>query len=209
MGEELMQDVVIQPYADGQHAEVADLLSAAYLEIPFHAVVFGGNGPEQRRQHRALFALSLPAVHPGTKLVAFHGGAVVGFAHWVRYPQCQPPPDAVAGLVPRLLAEIDEEVMSRLITWLRAWAERDPTKPHWHFGPFAVLPSYQGRGIGRLLMQRFCAELDQNDEPGYLETERPENVRFYNRSGFEVTSEIELFGFPNWFMTRSAGARVT
>jgi len=202
-----MSDMTVETYRDSQHDEVADLLARAYLTSPLHIAVFGGSGPEQLRQHQLLFSMSLPAMHPGTKLVAILDGTIVGFAHWVGYPQCRPSPDAVATFAPRLVAELGDEVAPRLITWLRTWGENDPMQPHNHFGPFAVLPSRQGRGFGRLLMERYCAALDAADEPGYLETEKPENVRFYQRSGFEVTSELELFGVPNWFMTRPAGKR--
>ena len=36
----------------------------------------------------------------------------------------------------------------------------------------------------------------------YLETDKPENVSFYQRFGFEVTEEAQVLGIPNWFMLR-------
>jgi GNAT superfamily N-acetyltransferase len=77
--------------------------------------------------------------------------------------------------MPRLLTELADGVAARLTTWLRAWRERDPDAPHSHFGPIAVSPSRQGTGVGRLLMQHYCKELDLTMEGGYLETDRPEN----------------------------------
>jgi hypothetical protein len=41
----------------------------------------------------------------------------------------------------------------------------------------------------------------------YLETDKPENVRFYERFGFEVVGEEEVIGVPNWYMARPANAR--
>jgi ribosomal protein S18 acetylase RimI-like enzyme len=37
-----------------------------------------------------------------------------------------------------------------------------------------------------------------------LETDKPENVRFYQRHGFEVIAEEEIYGVVNSFMWRSA-----
>jgi hypothetical protein len=36
----------------------------------------------------------------------------------------------------------------------------------------------------------------------YLETDRPENVRLYEKFGFVTTSEALVLGTPNWFMQR-------
>jgi hypothetical protein len=36
----------------------------------------------------------------------------------------------------------------------------------------------------------------------YLETDKTENVRFYERFGFEVIGEEPVIGVPNWFMRR-------
>jgi ribosomal protein S18 acetylase RimI-like enzyme len=41
-------------------------------------------------------------------------------------------------------------------------------------------------------------------DDAYLETDKPENVRFYERFGFEVVGEEEVLGVPNWFMLRRA-----
>jgi hypothetical protein len=37
---------------------------------------------------------------------------------------------------------------------------------------------------------------------GYLETDRPSNVRFYERFGFDVVGEGQVLGLPNWYMRR-------
>jgi ribosomal protein S18 acetylase RimI-like enzyme len=197
-----MPENVLRPYESGQLAEVADLLALAYLENPLHVVVFGGTGEAELRAHRTLFELSLPVLQTGTKMVALRDGVVVGFAHWVPYPGCRPPPEAMAEVAPQLFAKLDGEVVSRIVTWRRAWGEVDPEGPHSHFGPFAVHPSVQGQGIGRRLMEHYCASLDRNGELAYLETERPENLEIYRKAGFEVTAEREVLGLPSWFMTR-------
>ena len=52
-------------------------------------------------------------------------------------------------------------------------------------------------------MREYTALLDAEGLPGYLETEKPENVSFYLRHGFEVTGEAVVLGRPNWFMQRA------
>jgi ribosomal protein S18 acetylase RimI-like enzyme len=76
------------------------------------------------------------------------------------------------------------------------------TERHWHVGPVGVEPGLQGRGVGAKVMRRLCDAMDANGEIAFLETEKPENVVFYRRLGFEVTSESELTGLHTWFMRR-------
>ncbi len=52
------------------------------------------------------------------------------------------------------------------------------------------------------MMQVFCAQMDAAREDAYLETDKPENVRFYERFGFEVVGEQEVLGVTNYFMLR-------
>jgi ribosomal protein S18 acetylase RimI-like enzyme len=73
---------------------------------------------------------------------------------------------------------------------------------HWHVGPVGVEPGLQGRGVGAAVMRELCAAMDAEGEVAFLETEKPENVVFYRRAGFEVVSESELTGLHTWFMQR-------
>jgi len=57
------------------------------------------------------------------------------------------------------------------------------------------------------MMQVFCAKMDAAGEDAYLETDKPINVRFYERFNFEVVGEQEVLGAPNWFMLRRARKR--
>ena len=195
--------IAIQPYEEDQHGAVLDLLTDAYRTNPMHQAVFGGAGPEQVRQNRAFFSALLQLIE-GIRFVALREGTIVGYVQWVSYPGCRPPRDMVAAIMPPMLAQLADGVAPRLTTWLTAWAKRDPDERHSHFGPIAVSPALQGSGIGRVLIQRYCAQIDPTAESGYLETDRPENVRFYSRSGFEVISEMEVLGVRNWFMRRPA-----
>jgi ribosomal protein S18 acetylase RimI-like enzyme len=82
------------------------------------------------------------------------------------------------------------------------WCEHHTDERHWHVGPVAVEPQLQGRGVGGLVMRRFCDRMDMEGELAWLETEKPENVVFYRRLGFEVMSESDVFTLHTWFMQR-------
>jgi ribosomal protein S18 acetylase RimI-like enzyme len=84
-------------------------------------------------------------------------------------------------------------------------AAHDPAEPHWHVGPVGVEPGFQGRGIGKAAMGLLCGEFDARHRVAWLETDKPENVRFYIGLGFEVVEEVPLFSARNWFMRRPPG----
>ena len=59
---------------------------------------------------------------------------------------------------------------------------------------------YHGKGVGTQLVSRFCREVDACSSPAYLETDTDKNVRFYERFGFAVVKETEIFGVKNRYM---------
>ena len=55
--------------------------------------------------------------------------------------------------------------------------------PHWYLSVLGVEPSQQGRGIGSTLLRDWLGQVDGDEMPAYLETDRRENVAFYARWG--------------------------
>ena len=95
-----------------------------------------------------------------------------------------------------------DDISRRKSIWLNDWASHDPPDPHWHLGPIGVLPGYQGKGIGTKLMRRFCQEVDACLAPAYLETDVVQLVPYYEKFGFELVAESEIFGVKSSFMWR-------
>jgi predicted N-acetyltransferase YhbS len=63
-------------------------------------------------------------------------------------------------------------------------------------------------GIGSKLMRVFRARMDAAGEEAYLETDRPVDVPFYERFGFEVVGKREVvLEVPNWFTLRRVERR--
>ena len=52
-------------------------------------------------------------------------------------------------------------------------------------------------------MQFYCDIIDKDRKEAYHETDRPENVPFYERFGFKVIGEEMINGVKNWYMLRS------
>ncbi len=100
------------------------------------------------------------------------------------------------------------EIGRRNSLWQNDWASHDPLDPHWHLGPIGVLPGYQGKGIGTKLLRRFCQEVDTCLAPAYLETDALQLVPYYERFGFELVAESEIFGVKSSFMWRAPAREV-
>jgi ribosomal protein S18 acetylase RimI-like enzyme len=81
--------------------------------------------------------------------------------------------------------------------------EHDLDERHVHVGPVGVEPGALGRGVGGAMLQLLGAHLDADGEVAWLETDKPENVVFYRRHGFDVAVEDVHLGFPIWFMRRA------
>ena len=138
---------------------------------------------------------------PGRVPSAKDGGRIVGVMRMVEAPRCYPSPVQRLIQMSLMLTTLRGR-LPRVLEWLSIWAKHDPRQPHWHLGPLGVLPERQGQGIGSRLLESFCEHLDQLQAAGYLETDRPENVRLYERFGFSVTGEAPVYGARSWFMWR-------
>ena len=77
-----------------------------------------------------------------------------------------------------------------------------PPVPHYYLGVIGTDPGAQGQGLGRQLLQAFCARsaADPLSSGVYLETANPSNVSFYEKAGFKVTGQGALGNRTLWCM---------
>jgi ribosomal protein S18 acetylase RimI-like enzyme len=194
---------VVQAYTPDMLDAVADLLAESYLTNPVHMAVFGGAGKQQYINNRTLFSKKLAKRYlEGEKIVVLENDQILGFAHW-GYGACfYAPPDKLEKAMPGLIDTFGDDNAKRMAEWTRQWGKHDPLTEHTHLGPIGVLKTYQGMGIGSLMMENFCAYLDKHKKFAYMETDRLENIRFYKIFGFKVTGEVEVLNVPTWLMAR-------
>lgn len=184
--------------------QVLDVVSRGMRDNPVNVATFGEDPEVRRRRFRKLVAAMFSVSDLSHTLVARReDGVVVGVCGMLPPDNCQPDLGQQLRLVPALLS-IGPRVAGRLMRWMGAWRRHDPKDRHWHLGPLAVDAHLQGEGVGSRMMRVFCARMDAAGDDAYLETDKPINVRFYERFGFEVVAEQEVLGVPNWFMLRQA-----
>jgi ribosomal protein S18 acetylase RimI-like enzyme len=81
-------------------------------------------------------------------------------------------------------------------------------RPYLYILMVGVTPTHQGKGLGSSLLRALMADCDEQGLPIYLETETQENVRMYDRYGFELVKQVTLekLGLPMWEMMREPNA---
>lgn len=175
---------------------------------PLHARVFAADVDRIEPLLAAAFERLLRRqLRLGRVFGAWAGDTLVGVVAMVPPGACRPPVADAFAMLRILVRARGLRHLPRIARWLSVWARHDPRAAHWHLGPAAVDRARQGQGIGTLLMQAVCDELDTHMGVGYLETDKPENVRLYRRGGFEVVAEQPVLGVPNWFMQRDPRPR--
>ena len=200
-------DMEIRALDPAEMGEAVEVIVRGMRDNPNNVAAFGRDPGVRHRRLLRLFGSMAGAEVPGRDrvMLAARGpdGSILGICGMVPPGRCQPGPGRQLRLAPALLG-LGPRSAGRTMKWLGTWSKHDPEKRHWHLGPVAVDAHLQGRGIGSTLMRAFCERMDAAGGDAYLETDKPENVRFYERFGFEVVGEVEVIGVANWFMMRPA-----
>ncbi|MBT8356628.1 MAG: GNAT family N-acetyltransferase [Deltaproteobacteria bacterium] len=176
----------------------ARVLSVAMLNNPLHVAVFLGKDEKERLEIEKMFSQLLTEL-PGIVFLAKEKQNIIGV---MRMKSCE---GSKATDDPKESKD-ENDIGWRKSLWHTEWARHEPLSQHWHLGPIGVLPSHQGLGIGSMLMERFCREVDACMAKAYLETEGDKNVRFYEKFGFKIVAESEIFDVKNRYMLRDSKA---
>jgi GNAT superfamily N-acetyltransferase len=197
--------VTIRELAERDLPSAVGVVARGMRDNPIHIAALGADADLRGRRLIRMFTIALPAiVSRGVVLGAFDGGTLVGIAGMMAPGQCQPSLGEKVAVMPRLVPSVGGGAFARVGRWMSAWAQHDLREPHWHLGPVAVDAHLQRTGIGTVLMKEYCARLDRERVAGYLETDKPSNVAFYERFGFETVGSTPVLNTPNWFMKRDA-----
>ncbi len=197
-----MVKVEIQPIQQEELSEALYVLGKAFATQPSSLAIYKGRSRSDiARRMEIIFGAMIKRM-PGQMFVARKDGLIVGAMRMVEWPGCQMKLLQGLRVLPALIRVIGLGEMRRGLKMRGAWAKRDPKEPHWHLDLLGVMPELQGQGIGSQLMEYYCNHIDGLGMAAYHETDRPENVKFYEKFGFRVIGEELIMDFPNWYMWR-------
>ena len=203
-----MPDTLVRDLTEGELLGAAGVLGRGMRDNPLHLRVFGPDPGGRELALTRLFGAVLPRAHrKGRVLGAFHEAQLVGVCAVVAPGHCRLSIGEKARVAPRMLRSMSLNRVLSLVRWTNGWERLDPSSAHWHIGPVGVERHLQGRGIGSAIMR---AVLDPvREAPAYLETDKLENVRFYERFAFTVRLQSPVLGMPNWFIQRDGDSHLT
>ena len=197
-----MIKIVVQPIQPEDLSGALDVLGKAFATQPSSFAIYKDRTqPDIERRLRIIFGALIKYL-PGQVFVAKHDSRVVGAMRIVEWPNCQMKPLQILRTLPAFIKAGGVGEMRRGMKMRGAWAKKDPRKPHWHLDPIGVAPDLQGQGIGSQMMEYYCNHVDKLGMAAYHETDKPENVKFYERFGFQVIGQETIMDFPSWYMWR-------
>jgi len=189
-----MGNVQISLMEKSDTQESAKVLSIAMLNAKLHVAVLQGNSENERQEIEKMF-FELFTHLPGIVFLAKEKQNIIGVMRMKSCEGYKPVDDPKD-------SKDENDINWRKSVWHTEWARHESLNQHWHLGPIGVLPSHQGLGMGSMLMDRFCMEVDACKAEAYLETDVDKNVRFYEKFGFKVISESDIFSVKNRYMLR-------
>jgi ribosomal protein S18 acetylase RimI-like enzyme len=187
------------------------VVGASMMVEPGYVSVLPDEALRTRILGRLVTDAARDAISYGTAFGAFDGDRLVGASLWLP-PGVYPPPPLPEGIgdshLPPYLRELDDDVLTGLITYDENCVRHFPDEPAWYLMYLGVDPTLQGGGIGSALLRESLDQVMQEAHlPVYLETGTAQNVRFYERFGFEIReAEVQLApGLArHWTMLRPA-----
>jgi ribosomal protein S18 acetylase RimI-like enzyme len=200
-----LNDIQIRPMLASDMDAACELIGLAFADNPNTLAVAGGNRAKARQVTQAAVRVAKLGRKYSHVLIAEDEERLVGVLNAVDWPHCQLRAAEKLKIVLAVLPAMGL-ALARQLKISNAWAKRDPGQPHWHLGPIAVLPEFQGSGVGKAMLASFLGMADEQSLPSYLETDVDRNVALYEKFGFRVIAREHLMGIDNRFMWRAPQA---
>lgn len=184
---------------------LGDTFARAYLDDPMMTWYVGERADRLARLQR-FFTAALGRLVRGSSREVWTTSDVAGGAHWARPGSGPVSPREMLPGVPAVLRSLGPAGMRRSARAYRVLQRHRPAALHLYLEGLATHPDHQRRGVASALVGEMLAHADGDGAGAYLETQRAENVPFYERHGFRVTAEIDVPGSPvhMWQMWRDA-----
>ena len=187
----------------------ARLLARAFAADP--VLLYYLASPARRRLAlSAFFRVALYEVLPQRSVFGvLEDDELVGVAAWL------PPLAAPASTHARvwasrvMLRALFPVAAGKLLAGFAGLSPLHPAEPHWYLPFVGIEPARQRQGLGARLLAPVLKKADTDGILCYLETPFRETHRFYQRLGFEITSESRPFEAPVsiWAMLRPPAAK--
>jgi GNAT superfamily N-acetyltransferase len=183
-----------------QLVEIVSVLSDAFQDYPVMRYVLGPDvpavgAPYKVRLHRLVQLFASARAYRGEPMMGVRddSGALAAAAV-MSLPRSSNPLPAFIALRESVWAELGAEARSRYDAYLAAANFFAASGPHHHLNMIGVRKARQRLGLARELLEAVhkVASDDLQSTGVSLTTERPENLPFYERFGYEVVGHARV-----------------
>jgi GNAT superfamily N-acetyltransferase len=192
----------IRPLAADEAPVLAETLALAFRDNPLNRGVIRAGSVRRLRSNRHGMRATLAAALGHARILVPGSPKLGGLIAL--------PPGGWPLPPPPLLAQVEfwlGQGVGAVRRWGRVYRELatlHPVEPHWYLQLLGVAVDAQRQGVGAALLGAWLKEVDREEAPAYLETDRRENLSFYGRGGFDVVGTDEILGVEIWRMRRPA-----
>lgn len=169
--------------------EAVGLLVLAFEPDPAYRYFCDAERPGYRRRLGILFRSGrrLQRASGQPVLGVLSGQRLAGLA-LIQEPGASAPVRAQLRWLTEMALRMGPRVPWRILRDIRVAEAARPSEPHFYLPILAVHPDFQGSGCGRVLLESLQARSERHPRSAgvCLETENPDNVRFYEHIGYRV-----------------------
>jgi GNAT superfamily N-acetyltransferase len=197
-----MDNVEIRRMRSGEALQVAYVKSVAFQSNSMFKVIYQSYGEELRKILERMYSGS-----PHEPFVAVHKGKVIGSikSHSCtgeRYSGHSCSEEEYDYIVNQKIEELSIEQRWKCVK--KACESHDLDISHSHVGAVAVLPEFQGKGVGSMLLEDYFSRMDGG--VSFLETFTEFNARFYGNRGYRLVAADFVLGVKGYWMKRVRAA---
>ncbi|HWB39703.1 MAG TPA: GNAT family N-acetyltransferase [Gemmatimonadales bacterium] len=181
-------------------AEVLGPLCEAFADYPVMRSVLGPDGDYPARLRTLIGFFLVARTLRKDPILATYAGAEPSGVAICTLPGLPGPPDLDEARA-WTWARLGGDARERYDQWVHIWGPLNVTEPNIHVNMLGVPPRFQGRGLGRLLLERVHAmSREHPDSRGVsLTTESAGNVMFYQRLGYRIVGHARIGpGLESW-----------
>ncbi len=183
------------------NSQVIRVLSEVFATDPVFTWMFPESTTRFNYTRRFFEALAPSIVELGESDINDVGNTV---GLWLSVDPATPPDSEADAALMFQMAEACGPYVERLGTIIELMEDAHPhDEAHAYLNFVATLAEFQGKGMGRRLLESRLAELDAEGRPAYLEATTERSARLYESLGFQHMAEtIDLpYGpsmYPMW-----------
>lgn len=202
-----MTNIAIMPLETKDTKKSIEVFFAAFEKDPLMDYFFG-NKYQNLAKYSWQYICNLAQILDLLLLGAFVEGELQGVA-FVTPPEVDNTnnQETIDKLDEQLAIAVGEAVIMRMETYMQIKAAHKPKQPHFYVNALGVMPKSQGIGIGKALMAELHKMSEESPQSSgvALDTENEQNLNFYQKLGYSVSTVTNVDNVKTWFMFRAQG----